>query len=97
MSLKRQGKRVLRAIRTIPVEQIAPVVHSGERDGLWCLVADELTIVPAGGGQTVTVWDDPTEYAQFVRYVEAHPERVHPTQESALAFVRSRIAARDFA
>jgi hypothetical protein len=97
MTPELQGKRVQRAIRTIPVEQIAPVVRSWERDGMWCLVADELTFVPADGGTSVTCWDDPVEHAQFVRYVQAHPERVHPTHESALAFVRSRLTSGDCA
>jgi hypothetical protein len=65
------------------------LLSATERDGLWCLVASELGFVPADG-TTVTCWDDPVEYALFVRYVQAHPERVHATHEAALQFVRSR-------
>jgi hypothetical protein len=93
MSLKRQGKRVQRALRAIPVEAIAPAVAAQEANGagLWCLVADDLVFIPADGGQCVSVWDDPMEHAQFARWVMARPERVHETRESAVAFVRSRL------
>ena len=88
---RRAHKRISRAIRTIPVDAIAPAVTADEQDGLWCIVADRLVFVPADGGTPFTVWDDPLEHAQFVRYVQAHPERVHATQEAALQFVRSRL------
>ena len=92
---QRQGKQVLRANRNIPTEQIAPAVTPTERDGMWCWVAGELVFVTSEGGTAVTDWDDPVEYAQFVRYVQAHPERVHPTPTAALEFVRSRLGQGD--
>jgi hypothetical protein len=86
-------KRARRALRTVPVDAIAPVIAATESagDGLWCMVAGELSFVPSHGGGTETIWDDALEYAQFVRWVEAHPERIYDTHEAAVAFVRSRI------
>jgi hypothetical protein len=92
---QQQGKRVQRAIRHIPTEQIAAVVRAMVRDGLWCLVDGELVFVPADGSTYVTNWDDPVEYAQFVRYVLAYPDRVHVNHEEALKFVRSRLGVAD--
>jgi hypothetical protein len=86
---QRDWKRIQRQLRAIPVDQIGPRVTAEERDGLWCLIAEQLTFVPVGGGDCETCWDDPLVYAQFVRYVRARPERIHSTRESALAFVRS--------
>jgi hypothetical protein len=86
---EREWKNVQRRLRSIPVEDIAGRAAAEERDGLWCLVADELRFVPADGGTCETCWDDPLEYAQFVRWVKARPERVHSTKEAALAFVQS--------
>jgi hypothetical protein len=91
MTPQRAAKHVQRALRAIPVDAVAPRVAAEERDGLWCLVADGLEFVPADGGTCETCWDDPLEYAQFARYVQARPERVHPSRASALAFVRSRL------
>ena len=94
MTPQRQGKRVLRAIRNIPTYQIAPAVTASERRGMWCLVAGDLVFVLANGGTSVTCWDDPIEHAQFVRYVQAHPERIHATHATALEFVRSQLGVR---
>jgi hypothetical protein len=93
MTPQQEGKRVRRALRTIPVEAIAPAIAAEEAQGkgLWCLVGGELSFVPADGGLTLTSWDDALEYAQFVRWVKGHPERVHDTHEQAVAFVRSRL------
>ena len=58
---------------------------------MWCIVARELTFISAGGGETLVDWDDPVEYALYVRYIMAHSERIHENKEAALAFVRSRL------
>lgn len=93
MTPQQEHKRVQRALRVLPVEAIAPSVaaYESEGTGLWCLVANELSFVPADGGTTVTNWDDTLEYAQFRRWVEARPERVHGTHEAAVAFVRAAL------
>ena len=91
MTPQRAAKHVQRALQSIPVDAIAPHVAAMEADGLWCIVPDGLEFIPANGGDCETCWDDPLECAQFVRYVSAQPERVHPTRESALAFVPSRL------
>jgi hypothetical protein len=90
---EREAKRVERLLRTIPVEAIAPDIAASEsvRDGLWCLVAGEVSFVPIHGGGTTTSWCDPLAYAQHARWLRAHPERVHDTQESAVAFVRAQL------
>ena len=88
---QREWKHIQRQLRGIPVDEVGPRVTAWERDGLWCLIAGELTFVPADGGTSESSWSDPLEYAQFVRYVGARPERVHPTHESAVAFVRSQV------
>jgi len=93
MTPHRAAKHVQRTLRTIPVDAIAPHVAAMEAGGLWCIVAGGLEFVPADGGTCESCWDDPLEHAQFVRYVRARPERVHPSLESARAFVRSRLAA----
>lgn len=87
------AKLVKRALRTIPVDAIAPAIaaHEARGDGLWCLVGRELTFVLASGGGTDTIWDDALTHAQYVRWVLAQPERVHETHEAAVAFVRSRL------
>ena len=92
MTPEREGKRVLRTLRGIPVDAIAPDIAASEApgDGLWCLIAGEVAFVPAGGGRTVTNWDDPLAYAQYARWLGTRPERVHESHESAAAFVRSR-------
>ena len=91
MTPERAAKHVQRALRSIPVDAVAPHVTAMETDGLWCVVDGWLEFVQAHGGMCETCWDDPLEYAQFERYVRARPERVHPSRESALAFVRSRV------
>jgi hypothetical protein len=91
MTPQRGAKHVQRALRTIPLDAIAPHVAAMESSGLWCIVASGLEFVPADGGTCETSWDDPLEYAQFVRYVRARPERVHSSLELARAFVRSRL------
>lgn len=97
MTPQQDSKRVQRAIRNIPVEQIAPriAVEEQTQNGMWCLVVDELQFVPTDGGYSVTQWDDPIEFALIVRYVQAHPERIHANHEKAVAFVRSQFATRD--
>jgi hypothetical protein len=88
---QREWKHIQRKLRGIPVDQIGPYVTAWERDGLWCLVAGYLTFVSADGSGGETTFEDPLVDAQFVRYVQARPERVHATYESAQAFVRSRL------
>jgi hypothetical protein len=94
MTPKREHKLVERALRTIPVEAIALDIAASEasNDGLWCLVEGEVSFVPAHGGGTVTNWDDALAYAQYRRWLTAHPERVHETHEAAVVFVRCRLA-----
>jgi GrpB-like predicted nucleotidyltransferase (UPF0157 family) len=83
-----EWKHIQRRLRTIPVEEVAPRVAAEERDGLWCLVANELQFIPANGDACDSDWDDFLEHAQFVRWVRAHPDRIHTTREAALAFVQ---------
>jgi hypothetical protein len=96
MTWEREQKRVERALRTIPVEAIAPDIAASESpgDGLWCLVAGEVSWVPAHGGGTTTSWCAPLAYAQYARWLAARPERVHNTRAAAVAFVRSRLGQR---
>jgi len=93
MTPQREAKHFQRALRTVPLDAITPDIAASESpsDGLWCLVGGEVSFVPAHGGRTVTEWDDPLYYAQYHRWLAAHPERVHDTHESAVAFVQSRL------
>jgi hypothetical protein len=93
-SPERDWKHIQRRLRTIPVDEVAPRVAAWEQVGLWCLVAGELTLVSPAGARGETTWDDPLEYALFVRYLKARPERIHSTWESAQAFVRSQMTGR---
>src|SRR4051812_17181717 len=97
MTPQREAKRVERALRTIPSEAIAPDITASELqcDGLWCLVGGQVSFVPSHGGCTVTEWDDPLIYAQYARWLSAHPERVHDTHAAAVVFVRSQLGVRD--
>jgi hypothetical protein len=90
---QREAKRVERMLRAIPAEAIAADIAASEsvRDGLWCLVAGEVAFVPTHGGGTTTNWCDPLAHAQYARWLRAHPERVHDTHESAVAFVRAQL------
>jgi hypothetical protein len=88
---QREWKHIQRQLRRIPVDEVGPRVAAWEQSGLWCLVAGELTFVSPAGEMGETSFDDPLEYAQFVRYLTARPERVHATWESAQAFVRSQM------
>lgn len=95
MTPDRRGKQVLRAIRSIPLDAIAPSITASESAGrgLWCIVAGDLVFVPPDYDTEITTdWDDMIEHAQVVRWVRRHPERIHDTHESAVAFVRSRLA-----
>jgi hypothetical protein len=96
MTLEREWKRLERALRTIPLNAIAPDIAASESagDGLWCLVAGDVSWVPAHGGGMATTWCDPLAYAQYVRWLAAHPERIYDTREAAVAFVRSRLGQR---
>jgi hypothetical protein len=90
MTPQREQKHLKRALRTIPVDAIAPEIASSETgDRLWCLVDNELSFIPASGNRTETCWGDMLAHAQFFRWVKARPERIHPTHEDAVAFVRS--------
>ena len=97
MTPEREAKHVQRVIRNIPVDQVAPQIAAEEEAmrGMWCIVAGEFVLVLAAGGQTFTNWDDPVAHALYVRYVQAHPERIHASHDEAVAFVRSRLADRD--
>jgi hypothetical protein len=94
MTPQREAKHVQRALRTIPVDAIAADIAASESpgDGLWCLVGGEVSFVPVHGGRTITDWDDLLAYAQYARWLAAHPERVHESHESAVLFVRSRLS-----
>jgi hypothetical protein len=93
MTPHREAKHIERKLRTIPLEVIAPQIAANEAqgDGLWCLIGGEVSFVPVHGGGTTTCWDDMLEYAQYARWLGAHPERVHDTHESAVQFVRSQL------
>jgi len=95
MTPQREAKNVARAIRNIPLDAAVPFIESCESHGrgLWCLIANDLQFVAKNGGHGETTWDDPIEYALMVRWVHAHQERVHPTFEAALAFVRSKLSS----
>lgn len=91
MTLQQEHKRVQRAMRTIPIDALYPSIAAFEAggNGLWCLVAGELSFIARNGALTETVFDDELAYAQIVRWVGSHPERVHQTHEDALTFVRA--------
>ncbi len=95
MTPQREDKHVQRAIRKIPINAVTSAVTAWETgDGLWCLVKGELEFVETSGGRSETTWDNPIELALFVRWVQARPERIHPTHGAALAFVRSTLGKR---
>jgi hypothetical protein len=93
MTPQRDHKRVQRALRTIPMDAPASAIAACEASGdaLWRLVNCEPSLVSPRGGGSETTWDDPVEYALFVRWLQAHPERVHQTFAEAQAFVRSKL------
>lgn len=93
MTPQRAGKRVSRAIRSIPVDAITPEIAATESNGrgLWCLVGGAVSYIRADGGEITIDWDDELQYAQFARWLAARPERVHDTHAAAIAFVRSRL------
>ena len=95
MTPEQENKQIERKLRTLPVEAIASMVAAEEAGMLAviCLVGDCPDFVRSEGPPRLgeTTWDfDPLEHAQIIRWLRAHPERVHPTYESALAFVRAR-------
>ena len=92
MNERREAKNVLRTIRQIPVDQIAPQLATIEWKGRFCIVADRLEYVDADGRDVEITLDDPVMAAQIERYVRSLPARIHSTQESALAFVRSQVS-----
>ncbi len=91
MTPQQEAKRIERKLRNVPVEAIAPIVLSWEPAGMWCIVCGGLSFVPPDDGvwDVSTMWDAMTTF-QVVRYIQAHPERVHSSWESARAFVRAR-------
>lgn len=89
MTYERQAKRVLRKIRSIPVDAIESQVTENEQDGMWLIVADELEFVTVHGDRLIMMGNDVTT-ALFDRYVWSQPDRVHATYEDALAFVRQQ-------
>jgi hypothetical protein len=92
MTRDRDTKKVLRAIRNIPVDEPALWLADDEKagTGLWCLVAGQLQWVPATGGKTESTWDDPIELAVMTRYIKTCSDRIHDTHSSAVQFVKSR-------
>lgn len=94
MTIEREHKRVQRRLRTIPVEAIAQSIQAYEASGqcLLCLVANDLEFVGINGLKSETTWDDALEYAQLVRWIQTHPERIHSTFQAALAFVRGELS-----
>jgi hypothetical protein len=90
---EKEAKRVKRALRTIPKDAIGPSIADFESQlaGMWCIVAGELLFVSAKGLESETTLDDPLAPAQIVRWIREHPERIHETQEAALAFVRAHL------
>lgn len=90
MTPGRENKRMQRALRTIPVDAVASDISADESrfSGIWCLVDGELLFVLRSGAENVVCWDDPLTHAQYVRWVNAYPERVHKSDAAALAFVR---------
>ena len=95
MTPQRESKRVKRALRTIPVDAVAPAITGDEASGLglWCLVAGEVSFVPVSGRTTTTLWENELTYAQYHRWLKAHPERIHATHEAAVAFVQIALRA----
>lgn len=59
--------------------------------GLWCLVAGQPELIAADASRGATMWINPAAHDQLIVAVLAHPERIHPTYEAALAFVRSEL------
>lgn len=94
MTPEREAKHVERAIRAIALDAIAPAIIAQEEEvrGLWCLIGNQLQFVRESGVHGEWTLDDPLECAQMVRWVRAQKERVHPTLEAALAFVRSKLS-----
>jgi hypothetical protein len=92
MTLQRQQKRLERAMRKIPVDAAAPSVAAIEtgNEGLLCLVRGNLSFVQSHGCSEIAI-DDELAYALIVRWVQAHPKRVHETEDSAAAFVQSQL------
>lgn len=93
MTPEQEQKQIERKLRTIPVEAIASTITEEESgmQAVICLVGDWPEFVHPVRSQGETTWDfDPLEFAQIIRWLRTHPERVHPTYESAQAFVRTR-------
>lgn len=95
MTPEQEQKQVARKLRTIAVEAVAPLIAAEEEgmEAIICLVGGHPEFVWADGNRRETTWDfDQLEDAQIVRWLRAHPERVHPSYESALTFARGRIS-----
>ena len=92
MSEHRDAKRVQRAIRKIPVDDIGPqlAIYEGN-DGRFCIIGNHLEFINANGRQCETTWDS-VQAALIGRYVRSRPERTHSTYESALAFVQFQVS-----
>jgi hypothetical protein len=91
----RIARRIARTLRGIPIDAIAPdiVAHESDRSGLWCVVAGTVEWVPENRVKVTTLWSDDLYYAQYARWLAAHPERVHKTHEAAVAFVRAKLTS----
>jgi hypothetical protein len=96
MTPEREVKQIERKLLSIPVEAIASIIADEEvgMQAIVCLVGDYPDFVRTEGQdrRSEVTWDfDPLEHAQLVRWLRAHPERVHPNYESAVAFVRAKL------
>src|SRR5262249_19091534 len=93
MTPEREGKRVERAIRTIPADAIAPDIAATESrgEGLWCLVDGEVSFVLVNAEPTLSNWCDPLAHTQYIRWLKSHPERIHDSHESAVRYVRRQL------
>jgi hypothetical protein len=95
MTSEREDKQIEQELRAIPVEAISSMIAAEETamQAVICLVDDCPDFIRPKGllERHATTWDyDPLEHAQIMRWLRAHPERIHRTYESALAFVRAR-------
>jgi hypothetical protein len=95
MEVDSDDSLVKRELEAIPIESIAPMIAEEEAgmEGMICLVSGFPDFVWPRGNQTDSevTWDySPLEHAQIIRWLNAHPERIHATYESARAFVRVR-------
>ena len=94
MTPEREQKRIQRALRKIPVDSVASAIAEDEAAGdvVWCLVGGAASLITVRGGKGETTFCDEIVHAQFVRWLQTHPERVHETAEAAVEFVHAKLA-----